>query len=44
MFKPVRVVATIVFLVSVVLVFIGAFVIGTDVRIGIAFESFALSC
>ncbi|KZT11427.1 SFT2-domain-containing protein [Laetiporus sulphureus 93-53] len=31
MFKPVRVVATIVFLGSIVLVFIGAFVIGSDV-------------
>jgi len=31
MFKPVRVVATIVFLVSIVLVFIGAFVLGNEV-------------
>lgn len=32
MFKPVRVVATIIFLGSIVLVFIGAFVINSDVR------------
>lgn len=32
MFKPVRVIATIVFLVSVGLVFVGAFVIGIGVR------------
>ncbi|KAI0703603.1 SFT2-domain-containing protein [Cytidiella melzeri] len=31
MFKPVRVLATIVFLASIVLVFVGAFVIGSDV-------------
>jgi len=31
MFKPIRVVATIVFLVSIVLVFIGAFVLSSDV-------------
>lgn len=32
MFKPVRVVATIVFLVSIGLVFVGAYAIGSDVR------------
>lgn len=32
MFKPVRIVATIVFLVSVALVFVGAFAIGNQVR------------
>ena len=32
MFKPVRIVATLVFLASIVLVFIGAFVINSDVR------------
>ena len=32
MFKPVRVVATLIFLGSIVLVFIGAYVIGSDVR------------
>lgn len=31
MFKPVRVVATIVFLASIGLVFVGAFVIGNDI-------------
>jgi hypothetical protein len=31
MFKPVRLVATIIFLASIVLVFVGAFVIGSDV-------------
>jgi len=31
MFKPVRVVATIVFLASIVLVFVGAFVLGSEV-------------
>ena len=31
MFKPVRVVATIIFLASIVLVFLGAFVIDSDV-------------
>jgi len=31
MFKPVRVIATIVFLASIVLVFVGAFVIGSDI-------------
>ena len=33
MFKPVRIIATIVFLGSVALVFVGAFVIKNDVRI-----------
>ena len=33
MFKPVRVVATIIFLASIVLVFVSAFVIGSDVSI-----------
>ena len=32
MFKPVRIVATIIFLASIVLVFLGAFVINSDVR------------
>lgn len=32
MFKPVRILATIVFIASIVLVFLGAFVIGSDVR------------
>jgi len=31
MFKPIRVVATIVFLASIVLIFVGAFVIGSDI-------------
>ena len=31
MFKPVRVVATLIFLGSIVLIFVGAFVIGSDV-------------
>ena len=31
MFKPVRVVATIIFLASIALIFVGAFVIGSDV-------------
>lgn len=33
MFKPVRIIATIVFLGSIALVFVGAFVIKNDVRI-----------
>lgn len=33
MFKPVRIVATIVFLASIALVFVGAFVIKNDVRL-----------
>lgn len=33
MFKPVRIVATIVFLGSIALVFVGAFVINNDVRL-----------
>lgn len=33
MFKPVRILATIVFIASIVLVFLGAFVIGSDVRL-----------
>lgn len=33
MFKPIRVVATIIFIASIVLVFVGAFVIGSDVRL-----------
>jgi hypothetical protein len=33
MFKPVRVVASIVFLASIALVFVGAFVIKNDVRL-----------
>lgn len=32
MFKPVRVVATIVFIASIIMVFVGAFVINSDVR------------
>lgn len=36
MFKPVRVAATLIFLVSIVLVFIGAFVINSDVRVSLA--------
>ena len=40
MFKPVRVVATIVFLGSIVLVFVGAFVIGSDVRLGILLNGY----
>jgi hypothetical protein len=32
MFKPVRIVATLVFLASIALVFVGAFVIGNEVR------------
>lgn len=35
MFKPVRVVATIVLLAAIALVFVGAFVISNDVRISI---------
>ena len=33
MFKPVRIVATVVFLASIALVFVGAFVIRNDVRL-----------
>ena len=40
MFKPVRVVATLIFLGSIVLVFVGAYVIGSDVRIRCACATF----
>lgn len=39
MFKAVRVIATIIFLASIVLVFVGAFVIGSDVRSGCSVSS-----